>query len=762
MIKKAFLIPFILVFCQLLIGQDSELSEDQTPAPEAYVPEIYVRKTTEDIILDGELEEASWFTGKHAINFWQHFPADSSLGVGQTEIYMTYDDNFLYVATKCKSSDDQYITQSLKRDFDFSGSDNISILFDTYEDRTNAFLFGMNAFGVRREALISNGGNDFDDFSSAWDNKWFGEAKIHGDYWIAEMAIPFKTLRFKEGSRTWRFNSYRVDTDFNEITSWLRIPRNQIIMDLGFMGTITFEEPLGKPGKNISIIPYVIGGATRDYENTEQTSPNLTGNFGGDAKIALTPALNLDLTLNPDFSQVEVDRQVTNLDRFEIFFPERRQFFLENADLFSTFGGRRVNPFFSRRIGVAVDTATGQNIQNPILYGARLSGKINEDLRVGLLNMQTASERDNGLPGFNYTVATLQQQVFSRSNLSFIMVNKQATNRTGFRGDFQNYNRVAGLEYRIGSANNRWKGTAYYHRSFSPEDQDDPDRYAHGFQIEYLRRRYRLEWAHTFIGEGFNAEVGFVPRRDFLMVSPEAQVFFYPSGPVINEHSISVDHRTILKPGKDGNPYLSDWGLSDRDWQLTWNLEFMNNTRGEVEIQRSYVFLLDDFDPTRIQDDSVFLPGGTGYSYTLATASYQSDRRKTFSIRAEPVFGTFFNGTRAGMGGSFTYRFQPYGSVSLNYNYNHIRLAEPFVPANLWLVGPRIDITFSKKVFLTTFIQYNNQLDNVNINARFQWRFQPVSDFFIVFTDNYLTDPFSQFSVRNRAIVAKLTYWLNV
>ncbi|MEZ4824946.1 MAG: DUF5916 domain-containing protein [Bacteroidia bacterium] len=585
------LVFFLLPLCLFLQAQNNpETGFGQMNEPVLKDTDIFVRRTTGAITLDGFLQEEDWFRGSPAVEFWQHFPADTLKAKGQTEIYMSYDDDFLYVGIKCLSFDDQYITQSLKRDYSFTGSDNISILFDTYADRTNAFLFGMNAFGIMREALISNGGRDFDDFSDSWDNKWFGKVKTHGDYWIAEMAIPFKTLRFKEGSQRWRFNSYRVDTDFNEITSWVLIPRNQIIMDLGFMREMVFEEPLAKPGKNISVIPYLTGGVTRDYENTDQQNPNLLSGVGADAKIALTSALNLDLTVNPDFSQVEVDQQVTNLDRFEIFFPERRQFFLENADLFSAFGTSRVNPFFSRRIGVAVDTATGQNIQNPILYGARISGKLNNNLRVGVLNMQTASEPDNGLPGFNFTVATLQQRIFSRSNLSFIVANKQAVNGHSYKGDFTDYNRVAGLEYRIGSANNRWKGKVFYHQAFTTKQEKD--KYSHGIQLEYLKRRYRLEWSHVFVGSGFDAEMGYVPRHDIFMVSPEAQFYFYPSGKTLNTHSIGLDYRAILKPGNDGNTLLPAWGKSDQDYSATWNLEFTNNTRGQIQVTRKARILL--------------------------------------------------------------------------------------------------------------------------------------------------------------------------
>ncbi|MEM8886419.1 MAG: hypothetical protein AAGD28_00410, partial [Bacteroidota bacterium] len=174
------------------------------------------------------------------------------------------------------------------------------------------------------------------------------------------------------------------------------------------------------------------------------------------------------------------------------------------------------------------------------------------------------------------------------------------------------------------------------------------------------------------------------------------------------------------------------------------------------------VFLFNNFDPTRLQEDGIFLPAGNTYDYFSLSAGYTSDQRKIFNYELQPTIGQFFNGFRAGLDGQMGVRFQPYGSVALAFSYNHIDLADPFEAKDLWLVGPRIDLTFSKNLFLTTFIQYNNQIDNLNINARFQWRFAPVSDFFLVYTDNYLTDPFSQFSVRNRGIVAKLTYWLNL
>ncbi|MCB0635808.1 MAG: hypothetical protein KDC54_04295, partial [Lewinella sp.] len=574
------------------------------------------------------------------------------------------------------------------------------------------------------------------------------------------LAIPFKTFRYNEGSRAWRFNCYRNDSQNNEWSTWNRVARNFRIMNLAFMGQLHWEEPLARPGANVSVIPYTLVDMQRDFEDPTEEGPRFSGNIGGDAKVAITPALNLDLTVNPDFSQVEVDEQVTNLDRFELFFPERRQFFLENADLFGGFGLSRVNPFFSRRIGVAVDTATGINVQNAIRYGARLSGKLNDRLRVGLLNMQAAPLKQSGLPGFNYTVAAVQQQVFSRSNLSFIMVNKQATGNAEPNGPFNAYNRVAGIEYRLATPDNSWTGKAFYHRVFSPLVADH--KFSQGLQLEHQRRRWRAEWAHLMVGQGFDAEVGFVPRRDYLLLSPEAQVYFFPQGREVVQHDFNLDTRFFFQVGKDGNEVLAPWSLAEQQVELAWNFRTRNNVEGGVTITDNELVLLEAFDPTRLQEDGIALPAGGRYHFVEAIFNYQSDDRQPFSYELEHTLSGLYGGIRAGLNSSVTWRYQPYGFISINVNYNYISLPDPFQPVSIWLVGPRIDLTFSKQLFLTTFLQYNNQLENFNINARLQWRYAPVSDLFLVYTDNYYTPSFSQFSTRNRALVAKVTYWLNL
>ncbi len=709
------------------------------------IPSLELRHTAQSITIDGTLDEDAWFSGSPAVNFWENFPSDSTRSDWPTEIYMTYDDQFLYIGAKCYAPGEQYIVPSLRRDYRAGGSDNITFLIDPFRDRTNAFVFGMNPYGVMREALISNGGNNFGDWLDEWDNKWQGQSAIHDDYWSCEVAIPFNTLRFPEGETEWFFNSYRFDTQSNTRSSWHRIPQNQIIMSLAYMGRMEWEGAPPKPRKSISLIPYITAGTQRDFEEGEKADGSF--GIGGDAKISITSGLNLDLTVNPDFSQVEVDRQVVNLSRFEIFFPERRQFFLENSDLFGSFGDNRVNPFFSRRIGVTRDTSTGEALSNPIFGGARLSGKLDNNWRVGLLNMQTEANQANGLPSYNYTVAAVQRKLFTRSNLGMIFVNKQTWDDISqdTSDTYSQYNRVLGLDYNLASADNAWNGKFYFHHSISPNQGVDP--YTHGASLDYRVRRFAVGLEERYVGEEYNAEVGFVPRRNYFQISSRADLFFYPSNGRVNRHGLGYRSRMIWTPEN---------GSTDRVYTLFWAFDMANTSNFNVRVTNEYTYLLEDFDPTRT--DATPLPGEQGYTYTRLGLEYRSDNRKEISYSVEPTVGQFFNGYRYGVESNVTWRYQPLGQITMTVNYNYIDLPEPYASRELFLIGPRIDLTFTKNIFLTTFVQYNNQIDNLNLNARFQWRFAPVSDFFLVYTDNYDS---VNWGVKNRALVAKLTYWLN-
>ena len=714
--------------------------------------QFIVKRTTETIIVDGVLDESVWKGAPGAKDFVQYFPQDTVAAKGQTEIYMVYDDENLYVGIICYGSGNNWNVNSLRRDYRAGGMDNITLIFDSFEDQTNAFFFGINPEGVIREGIISNGGNDFRDFDESWDNKWHGEAKKHDGYYSAELVIPFGTLRYNKGSKKWKFGAYRFDTQDNEWSTWTGIPNNFPMMNLAYNGDLIWEEPLEHTARNLSFIPFVSAGFNNDYESASPHETNAS--IGGDVKIGISSGLNLDLTINPDFSQVEVDRQVTDLSRFEIFFPERRQFFLENADLFGGFGTSSINPFFSRRIGVAKNL-DDELIQNRILGGARISGKVNDNLRLGLLNMQTESNLAEGVHASNFAVLAVQQKVLARSNLSFIFVNRQLQNVDAEQTDLNAYNRIAGLDFNYANNNNTWSGKVFYHASMSPSTDNLP--WAHGLTASYDVKNIGFSWSHEYVHEDYLAEVGFVRRTNYMRINPEFRFTKYPNGDFINEYSYQGQMEVIWRPG---------FGKTDHELSLALEGTLANNSRFQLEIQNNYVYLFDDFDPTGT--DSNPLPADTDYNYFNFSGFISGDQSKRVTYRVRQYFGEYFNGWRIGTGGQLTLNYPPKGSVSLDVNWNYFDMPYLEEKKQTFLIGPRIDYTFSKEIFLTTFIQYNTQAKNTNINTRFQWRFAPVSDFYLVYTDNYLTgnvyDPSERFafSIKNRSIVAKLTYWLNI
>jgi hypothetical protein len=633
----------------------------------------------------------------------------------QTEVYMTYDEDYIYVAAKCYADSNKFIVPSYRRDYRATGNDNISFVFDTFQDKTNAFLFGMNPFGVMREALISNGGSDPQFFNTFWDNKWYGEAKMYDTYWTCEVKIPFKTLRYIEGGQTWNFMCYRFDTQSNEQSTWVRIPQNQLIFNLAFTGPMHFEKPLKKPGANVAIIPYVRVGGAADHLKEPHLRSRLNS-LGGDLKVGITPGLILDATLNPDFSTVEVDRQVQNLTRFDISlsFPEQRQFFLENSDLFGTFGSQEpflsglgnqnFTPFYSRRVGLEVDTTTGTYTPIRILSGVRLNGKISNNMRIGLLNIQTARDEERGISDANTTVAVVQQKVFSRSNITAMLVNKEVFNPVTGQ---DRYNRVAGLEYNLASPDNRWQGKAYYHQAFTPDNTNQ--KFSTGASLIRNMYRYQVVWNHFYIGEGFEAQVGVVPRRNVFRINPRFLLNFYPNTRLINKHYVGVSYEEYRKLNS---------GLTDQSVGIVGEITTGSNAVLTWQVANNYTLLLANFDPTR--SGNLPLRQGTSYRYTNAQFNFVSDRRKLISLEMAGIFGQNFDGTIASLTGAVIYRFQPFGILNLNYSLS--RITSSTGKGNLLLIGPRTDITFSRSLFWTTVFQYNNLTNNVSGRCRiFSW-----------------------------------------
>lgn len=706
--------------------------------------EFHVKYVNTPISIDGILDEPVWEQAEPASDFWQYFPSDSIQAKNQSEIRMLYNENMLYVGIKVYVQGQDFVIPSLRRDFRAGGSDNITLMFDTFNDGANAFLFGVNPAGVRREALVSGGGTSLRGFTTSWDVKWTAQTKIYKEFYISEWAIPMSSFKFTEGTKKWRFNSYQFDTQGNERNTWIRIPRNQFIFNLSYMGDMIFEKPLTNSKTPISLIPYVTGIHSKDFENDKDLNDFKAG---GDAKLSIGNSLNLDLTFNPDFSQVEADNLVTNLTRFEVNLPERRQFFIENSDLFGNFGNPgEANPFFSRRIGIARDSL-GVNRQIDILAGARLSGKLTNDFRIGLLNVQTNEEKQFDIGANNHTVVALQHRVFERSNISAIFLNRQNTSNEDYINPEDEYNRLVGLDYNLGTLDNTWAGNAYIHKSFTPGLHKND--FSTGLRLNYNSFRWRIRGSGFYVGENFNSDLGFIPRKGILRIDPEIEHLIFPANEKVVQHNISFIPLVIWKP--DLNYKLTDYNMIG-----SWNVEFTNTSQFSAKLFNRYTFLFSEFDPSGTGNKA--LPAFTDYHYTSGEIEYRSNSRKIFFYELESNYGKFYNGEKFTQEAKVNLRIQPNYLMSLEARYDKIDMPEPYSDNDIWLIGSKFDITFSKSLFWATLIQYSNLENNFGINSRLQWRFAPLSDIFLVYNDNYLSN--NSFEPRYRSINLKLNYWL--
>jgi len=732
--RLKFFLPFFLVLSLMVVNaQNTKRS-------------LLVKKVEEKIILDGKLSEDIWLKANSAENFWQLFPTDSLKSINKTSVKILFNDTHLLIGIEALAIDKNFIVSSLKRDFSALTNDNVTILFDTFRDGQNAFLFGVSAFGVQREGLISERGSDINGFSLTWDIKWQSESVREKDKFTIEMAIPFSSIKYPEGSQKWGFQTYRFDLQTNERSIWTKVPQNQFPINIGYYGELLFEEPLPSSNTPLYLIPYTNGLVSKDFSETTSQKKIL---FGGDMKIPVGNGLNLDITLNPDFSNVEVDNIITNLTRFEISLPEKRQFFIDNRDLFESFGSRRdAIPFFSRRIGIAKDS-TGTSSRNDILGGIRLSGKLNQNWRIGILNIQNQEDIYKGIASNNNSMLAVQRKVFGQSQIGLFMVNRQTFKDYSFTKEENRYNRVVGMDYNLNSTNNKWIGKFFTHKSFQPNDTKG--NLSSQANLIYNTRIWRFSSDWVYVDDDFTSDLGFIPRTGIFKSGTSASRNFYPNNKKINSHSFRLLNLMWFQKNLD-------YKKTDHFFSFEYELEFKKQSQLGIEFKKQFVYLSSPFDPSRSENGEP-LPGQTGYDFGNWSISYQSPLANAFNFTSTFSHGTFFNGTRFSYQGTAQFRFQPKVILSLLWDYNKIILPNPYPTAKLLLISPKIQVTLNRNLFWSTLIQYSNQIDDFGINSRLQWRFAPLSDLYLVYNDSYDAE---QFSPVFRSINLKLTYWINL
>ena len=720
---KAFLIPLLLLFFfQTARGQ--KINED-------YV--LKIGKTSEKIILDGELNESIWEIADVAENFSMILPQDDRKATQFSEVRMAYDDKNIYLAVIFFNNTikGDYVVESYKRDFSFGKNDNFLVAIDPFNNMTTGFAFGLNAYGAQWDGTMYDGRS----VDLNWDTKWYSEVAFDEKKWTAEIAIPFKSIRYNYNLEQWGISFSRLDLKASEKSGWTPVPRQFPSITMAYSGVLEWDNPPPTQGSNISFIPYLSG----EMDSLQKGTTNQELNAGADVKFNLTSSLNLDITLNPDFSQAEVDQQVTNLDRFELFFTERRQFFLENADLFANFGYENIRPFFSRRIG----------LNNPIVGGIRLSGNIDEKWRVGLLDIQTQAEKEKGLPAENFGVFSLQRKVLDRSSIGMIFVNKQSLGKLeDTKTTAGEYNRNLGLEYNYFSADNLWNGKLMYLKSFSPNLSDDDAIFAGN--LTYNDNNFLGSVQAEYVGENYNAEVGYVPRTHYYKFDTTLRYLFFPS-----QDSKVLSHGPLV----GSIQYFNFDGLGiDRGTKLGYELNFKNRSEMVFTFENQFIVLQNPFDPIRTGIRS--LEALTEHRWNSVNLDYNSKPQSLFTYALKSSYGGYFqDGKRWLFFSEMGYRFQPYIELNTLVSYNHIELEEPWGTNGFWLLGIKSNFTFTKNIFFSNLYQYNEQQKLWNFNSRFQWRYKPASDIFLVFnsSDTRMLTP-----NRNWSLTLKINYWINL
>ncbi len=702
--------------------------------------------TAAPIKVDGNLNEPEWQKASKTSNFAMKWPRDGGPAPYQTIVQSLYSDQFLYIAITAIDSTPNHVIQSLKRDVGYWDSDGVAVLIDPANTAVNGYFFGISAMGVQTEALVATGNDDMD---RNWDNTWWVETKQYNTYWTAEFAIPLRILRFKTGQKQWGINIIRNDLGNGIYSTWSNVPFQFDGLDLGFTGLLNWEEPPQPVKGNYNIIPYVSGGTTRNYAENEDWKPQVAA--GIDAKIGIGSGLNLDVTVNPDFSQIEIDEQVVNLTRFDVQLPEKRTFFLENADIFGNYGIPPIRPFFSRRIGLSLDGAPAT-----IYGGLRLTGNLNADTRIGALSMQTEGEGDNNTQ--NYSAVSINRRLFGRTTVSGYFLNREQFDRSELRKGA--FSRNAGAETSFTSTNGKWQGWLTHHRSMQPGVTTQ--NWWGNSGMGYAGRKFNgiIDFLH--MGENYVADLGFERRienydflRDtvirlgynFIFSNMDYRIFPKNKDGVLNFVEISAELFQVFNPNRTMNESSNN---------ISAEFNFKNTSSFSLFVNPNYanVPVTFKFDG---EDNATCLPlPATDYRFMNGGLGWSSDYRKRLYFSLEGSAGAFYNGNIYTGRAEVTWRFRTVLNLRLAASYNRLAFPQPYCDVDFVNITPRVEVFFSKKMWWTTFIQYNNQADNFNINSRFQWRFRPMSDLFVVYTDNYGVEVTG---IKNRALVAKVNYW---
>ncbi len=681
---------------------------------------LEIKYIDQSVNVDGIFDEEVWSQLPAYTNFHNYLPTDIGLAENQTEFKLFHNGEFLFISATYKDSTDKVQLSSLKRD-DIGNtvveSETFVFIMDTQLQQQNAYYFAVNIGGAQVDGLIERTNEGFG-LSSNWNTVWKAATNANGRNKQFEIAIPFKNLSFNRENGAIAIQTYVRDIKNNSWTIFTDLSRNYRLFDLRFFQSFAIDNLPKTTAARFAMVPSLTSNYNNDLINDESDSnviPSL------DIQYNLSSSLKLDATLNPDFSQIDVDQQVTNLTRFAVFFPERRNFFLENADLFSNLGPDDVNPFYSRRIGQDSD----------MQFGLKLSGNIAQKTRLGILNAQTESNDEEFSQ--NYTVLVGEQQLSNRFAATGFFVNRQRTDDFSFLDD---YNRIAGLNINYKSQNKKWIGIANIAKSYN-SDLSGKDHF-YNIGMFYNVRGKSFGASVRQAQRNYVADVGFTPRiinfdasQNILIREGYTQTSIYGILNQFPEDSKHINQFRYLNMYND-----LYWDESGRLQQSTtlYNtaLFFKELSAVYLNLYHDYVNLKYAFDPLR--NGNPLLPDQ--YSYFRARAGYNSSRNHQFVYRVFAQYGEFYNGLNTSIGATFNYRLLPYTNLFVDYQYDEIDLNE-LGRNSFHLARFTGEVFFTNRLNWTTYVQYSTQNDNLNINSRLQWEYKPLSYIFLVLTDNF-------------------------
>jgi len=705
------------------------------------MPDITKRPTAQSSSLDNEpimdgdvLQDEVWKNLTPIDQLWQTKPNAGYPASEKTEIRIGYTSTTFYLSVVCFDAEPQKLVVSdARRDATLDNTDSFLFILDTYHDGQNGFMFGTNSIGIEYDGQVDNEGQGnfsvarlqagvIGGFNLNWDASWTVKAMV-GDFgWSAEFAIPLRTLRFASGKdQVWGINFQRNIRKSNEIAYWAPLPIQFDLKRLSLEGTLTGLN-LQSPG-NLKFIPYALGRVSRDFES-DPSETKFKPEFGADVKYSITPAVTLDLTYNTDFAQVEVDQEQVNLDRFNLFFPEKRPFFLENAGQFSVGSPGEVDLFFSRRIGIGPE---GEIV--PIIGGARLSGKI-KNTNIGFLNLFTEDVEELQIEKNNFTVARINQQLAQRSSVGAIFINRQGM------GEAENdYNRTYALDGKWGLGK---KATisGFYAKTQSPDTVSDEQ--AFKLLASYEWNGLRATAGYSQVGVGFNPEVGFLLRSAYR--KPEASVY--------KQFRMNGKFGLLeLRPHVTYRGYWNFTGFQETSYLHVDNHWVWINS---LEIHTGINFTTEGVVTPFEISEGIIVPAGT-YNHEEAQIVLITNLSKPVYLSTRSILGGSFGGTRYLNTGTLGIRIGDKFNSEYSLAINDVNLPGGDFLATIF--GARISYSFKPRINLQSFIQYNSEADLWSLNIRFNLLEQANTGLFVVYNDVYTGG-----DVSNRSFTVKYTH----